>query len=299
MKIYQIRYQEGYKIYGLKDASLDFIFEMDTINSLKTKWGKKKLEMSDNLKDGDIHYFASVPGEMLVTKETVDKMKDIFDLSYMELLPVYYEEKEFYFVHLIKAYHITALGLDNGNKAGFKEKELIENGIENCYLFKGKYKTSGGTSSLYVTEKFINVFQSANLKGITFKEVWNSDDGKIVDQIEEQLYKICFSLTNEKKIINQIDMGYFWDGECLDLGSRIIIYDKVTDEIEIKNISFIDDEYEIENLKEYFKTKSKEEYTTLLKCICDEIRLRIMLDESFQKKVNAFDKVVLKSCCWD
>ena len=116
-------------------------------------------------------------------------------------------------------------------------------------------------------------------------------DKCVVNKIKEMIHQ----RREEDKEIRQIDINYFWDSECHDIGCTFLLYDIREEKFYKEYISFLNNKREnIQELKEYFSQLKKDVYLKETKEICSKVYEQIIIDTEINSNLNI--RIRLNEC---
>lgn len=209
MKLYSMDYREGYESFYLKEDISEISEQYSGIQPIEKEWGTREVYLSEKLRESDISCFYSFPINMLVSEKGKKLLKEFLEQEDIELLPVYYKDRKFYIVHVIKAYEIKYEIVNTPeewkeiireDKVEYSEKDLMKNQIDKKGIFRIYTKSGNISSQILVTDRLVETIKKYDLKGIDFRLEWNSEKNWTEMSAEEisETERGIFSKDSEK-----------------------------------------------------------------------------------------------------
>ncbi len=173
MKLYRIRVNDNFTSYSMK--GYDEHEECKEVKQLADKWETKKMTETYKKKDADLAFCWLPMSHLLMSEDSVERIKEQINFDEIELLPAKKGKKLFYLVHGIKADKLTC-NLQKGIEMHyvFNEDELSACGIDNRLVIKAEMN-HGVLSPLFYTEKFVSLINELGMQGVNFELVWDSE----------------------------------------------------------------------------------------------------------------------------
>lgn len=181
MKIFNTNFKEGYEDICLKNYQQDIEY-MEMLSStlkIKEQWPRIELKLNKKGKKSDIPFFWSTMGDLIISDNCKNKINNFFDKETVELLPMYLEERKYYAVHVIEVDDLNYNLVEdkNGNiRPLFSKEKIVEKNIEDKGIFRVFLINNKPLNTIFITEKFKNNIEKLGLKGLSFEEVWNSEE---------------------------------------------------------------------------------------------------------------------------
>ncbi|WP_315076423.1 hypothetical protein [uncultured Clostridium sp.] len=179
MKLYEIKFKEGYRDVILKNHTDDVKYIKMLINdySIKEQWPKIEIKINHKGKKSDGPFFWSVIGALIISEKAKNELEDFWNNDKFELLPLYLENEIYYIVHILELqdveFNIKKDAEGNFSKI-FNKKELSSKDIASKGIFRIRLKNGKPYYSIFITEKFIEIVKDSTLKGFNFEEMWDS-----------------------------------------------------------------------------------------------------------------------------
>ncbi len=172
MTVYKFYGKEGYLELQLKnyDTDKELLRLLSEEKSVKDEWKIPELEIVTKGKKTDCPFFWGGTCLAMVSENAKNELKDVWEKDNIELLPLSCGNTIYYLLHIMQT-EDTSYDISEDYELVFNKDECEKINILNKYLFRvysGKYKSS----SIFVTEKFIERVKNTNLKGFGFKEIW-------------------------------------------------------------------------------------------------------------------------------
>lgn len=178
MKLYEIKFKEGYRDVILKNYDNDVKYIKMLINdySIKEQWPKIEIKINHKGKKSDGPFFWSIIGALIISEKAKNELENFWNNNKFELLPLYLEEEVYYIVHVVELQDIE-FNIKKDEKGNFtkvfNQKELQSNNIVDKGIFRIRLKNGKPYYSIFITEKFVELVKNSTLKGFKFEEVWD------------------------------------------------------------------------------------------------------------------------------
>lgn len=179
MKLYEIKFKEGYRDVILKNYDNDVKYIKMLINdySIKEQWPKIEIKINHKGKKSDGPFFWSIIGALIISEKAKNELEDFWNNNKFELLPLYLGNEIYYIVHVIELEDVEfdMQEDENGNFINiFNKEELLSKNIIDKGIFRIRLKNGKPDYPILITEKFIEIVENSTLKGFNFEEMWNS-----------------------------------------------------------------------------------------------------------------------------
>jgi len=173
MKIWRIYPHERYGELAMKEIDLDYLHSFDG-RSKKEGWAPPETMPYDRCKLGNITDFEGI---LTLDKIALESLKDLIGNN-AEILPIYYNDKEFYLINVIKFVDVINFekskykSLSNGKIVVFDNYVLDKTMIADNDIFKMK-----GDAPIVdvVSDRFKQRVEEKRLTGVGFRLVWDSE----------------------------------------------------------------------------------------------------------------------------
>lgn len=172
MIIYEISSKEGYLELQFKNYDSDkmLIKLLSEDKSVLKEWGMPEVDIITKGKKTDCPFFWVSTQLVVVSEKAKNELQDVWEADNIELLPMICEDTIYYMIHIMQ---IENVSYDYGNHYSivFDKKECEKHKIMDKFLFRA-YNGTYKDKSIFANEKFIERIKNSDLKGFSFKKLW-------------------------------------------------------------------------------------------------------------------------------